>query len=109
MVLSNTVPTIGEDKPLKKAAFLVFYGFAATLKILSMGVDGLIVLSRNTILRERVVSGKAQSRMTILHKKREELHEGYGSLTANFSFAMMLACIGMLMILGVIVFYIIVG
>ena len=109
MVLSNTVPTIGEDKPLKKAAFLVFYGFAATLKILSMGVDGLIVLSRNTILRERVVSGKAQSRMTILHKKREELHEGYGSLTSNFSFAMMLACIGMLMILGVIVFYIIVG
>lgn len=108
-VFGNTVPPIGEDKPLKKAAFSVFYGFAAALKLMSMGMDGLIVLCRNTILRERVVSGTVQGRMTLVHKKRDEIREGYGSLTSNFSFAMMLACIGMLMILGVIVFYIALG
>ena len=85
----------------------VFYFFAAVLKALSMGTDALIVLSRKTVLRERVITGKAQSRLSYLHKKRDEIREGYGSLTANFSFAMMFACIGMLLILGVIVFYIV--
>ena len=106
MVMTNTVPEIGEDKPLKKAAFAVFYFFAAVLKVLSMGTDALIMLSRRTVLRERVVTGQEQSSLSYIHKKRNELREGYGTITTNFSFAMMFACIGMLLILGVIVIYI---
>ncbi len=107
MVMTNTVPQTGEDRLLKKAAFMVFYFFAAVLKVLSMGTDALIMLSRKTVLRERVITGKAQGTLSFFHKKRDEIREGYGSLTANFSFAMMFACIGMLLILGVIVFYIV--
>ena len=108
-LLGKVVPVIGEDRLLRKVCLAVFYSFAAVLKVLSMGTDAFIMLLRRTILRERFISGKHEQNLSLAHKKRDQIKVAYSSLTDNFSFAIMLSCIGMMMIFAVIVFYIVRG
>ncbi len=108
-LLGAVLSVFGENKILSRLAPALFYAFASVLKVLSMTTDALILFLRKTILRERVILGQAQQKMSLVHKKRDEYREAAATLNGNFSFAMMLACIGMLVFLGVIVLAIVRG
>ena len=72
-------------------------------RVLSMSTDALIMLLRKTVVRERRVR-RAEDSGTVhtLTAMREATAEALSPLTENFSFALMMTCIGMLIILGVL-------
>ena len=72
--------------------------------MLSIGTDALIILIRRSVLREHVVADTAD-RIGLLEKRVDEVREAYQPIRGNFSFALMLSCIGMMVILGVIMFF----
>ncbi|HCI74205.1 MAG TPA: sodium:proton antiporter [Lachnospiraceae bacterium] len=73
-------------------------------RFLSVGPDALIVLVRKTVLKEHVVAD-TPDQVGFLEKRRDEVREAYRPIHGNFSFALMLSCIGMMVILGVIMFF----
>ena len=73
-------------------------------RMLSIGTDALIILIRRSVLREHVVADTAD-RIGLLEKRVDEVREAYQPIRGNFSFALMLSCIGMMVILGVIMFF----
>ncbi len=77
---------------------------AAVSRSLAISTDALIVLTRRSVLRERVVADTGK-KVSTLKKKRKLAQEAYESIRENFSFALMLSCIGMMLIFGVIMFF----
>lgn len=103
---SRAVPVAGEDRITRPAAQWIFTVLAVIGKVMVMGTDALIVLVRKTLLRERVVADPSGMRLSRVHRKNEQIREAYAPVIENFSFALMLSCIGMLVIFAVILFYI---
>ncbi len=77
------------------------------LRAMSMGMDVLIVLMRRSFLRERIVTEETQRHLNAIQRRKSVIQDAYEPIVGNFSFALMLSCIGMLLILGVLMFYII--
>ena len=93
----------GENKLLAPFAKLIMFLGTFFGRVLSMSTDALIMLLRKTVVRERRVR-RAEDSGTVhtLTAMREATAEALSPLTENFSFALMMTCIGMLIILGVL-------
>lgn len=77
---------------------------SAVARSLSLSTDALIVLMRKTVLRERVVADDGKN-PGFWKKRISELRTAYEPIIGNFSFALMLSCIGMMMVFGAILLY----
>ena len=93
-----------ENKILGRICPAALKGAEAVARSLAISTDALIVLMRRSLLKERVVadSGKQVGR---LKKRRNELRKAYEPIYGNFSYALMLSCIGMMVVFGVIMFF----
>ena len=78
-------------------------------KVLARGLetsmDALIVLMRRTVVSEKKVVGKKEAGRGLQWARATE--EALNPIIGNFSFALMLSCIGIILILGVLVLFII--
>ncbi len=102
-VFGTILSVFGENRiliPLSKAVL-----FAASVfgRALETSIDGLIVLVHSTALRARrakrgPASGEGEFRIL-----REEISAASRPLTRTFSFALMMTCIGILLVLGTLV------
>ena len=85
-------------QPVTYGLFRIGQGLAA---FFSVSVDGIILVSRYAFLRERVIPARRK------HSKWEEQQEkaarAVGPLTYGFSFALLMTCLGILIVLGGIV------
>ena len=95
----------GEDMilvPLARAAV-----FAGSLigRILSDSLDASVVLLRKTAMRERPVKGAGPGRRSRLKIFMRQTEDAVVPLFANFSFALLMTCIGILVILGCLMYY----
>ena len=95
----------GEDmilKPLARAAV-----FAGTLiaRVLSDSLDAAVVFLRKTVMRERPVKGAGPGRRSRLKIFMRQTEDAVVPLFANFSFALLMTCIGILVILGCLMYY----
>ena len=95
----------GENRilvPLARAAV-----FAGSLigRILSDSLDASVVLLRKTAMRERPVKGAGPGRRSRLKIFMRQTEDAVVPLFANFSFALLMTCIGILVILGCLMYY----
>ena len=95
---------LAENRILRPVCRFILRAASMAARVLSIGTDVLIVSARRTVLRERVVRDPGE-RIGILQKRRDELKAAYEPILGNFSFALMLSCIGMMVIFGVIMFF----
>ena len=108
-LLLKILPAIGgtaasvfaENKLLRPLCLFIlkFSGLAA--QFLSVSTDGLLVLFHDTFMRERVVRAD-RIRFRKLRGIQKSLARAYTSISMNFSFALMMTCLGIIVILAVI-------
>ena len=82
---------------------LVFVLWSMIFRIVEMSTDAVIVLARRTFLREKVVRSRIR-RGGLARVMAMEFSEASKPIVSNFTFALMMTCIGILVILSVIVF-----
>ena len=68
-----------------------------------MSTDSLVMLARKTFLREKV-AGRRGRRRGLAVVMAEELQEAARPLISNFTFAMLMTCVGIVVILFAIVY-----
>ncbi len=94
----------GENKILKpvcRAAFLIAGIFG---RIFDMATDSLIVFLRSTVVKEKKVQGISRSHPGLLRTIGTELSGAMRPITSNFTFALMMTCIGILIIFCALIF-----
>ena len=69
-------------------------------RLISMGPDTLIVLSRRTLFREKAVVRADQSHLGRVASFHEQIRQACAPIFGSFSFALMMTCMGVLIILG---------
>ena len=99
----SAVAVFAENKVLIPVSRWILLAISLIVRILSVSTDALIVFLRRTILKERVITDKSQ-RLGLIRKRTDEIREAYEPIAGNFSFALMLSCIGIMVILGVIMY-----
>ena len=86
--------------PLVKFVFVIW---STILRIIDMSMDGIIVLARRTFLREKVVKNRVR-RGGLARVMAAEFSEASKPIVSNFTFALMMTCVGIVVILFVIVY-----
>ena len=103
-MLGRVARLFGENlllRPLCRG--LIFLG-SLLGRAMDTGMDGLILLARGTFLREeRVRDGSRRRRNTQLQTLRQATEEALGQVVDNFSYAMMMTCAGVVLILVLLV------
>ncbi len=94
-----------ENNVLSGVSRSMFSFFASLFRVMTLGTDAVIILLRRTALRERVIADKTMEKPGAVRKHVEEIREAYRPIIGNFSFALMLSCVGMMVILAVIMIY----
>jgi hypothetical protein len=110
-VLTRLLPGIGgavasvfgENKILAPLSRFIFILWSVVFRILEMSTDAVIMLLRKTVLRERCVK-KHTRRGGVAGVMAAEFAEAAKPLMSNYTFAMMMTCIGIVAILFVIVY-----
>ena len=108
-VLLTILPAIGgavasvfaENKVLRPLCILVLKVSGLIAQFLSVSTDGLLILFHDTFMRERVVKAD-RIRFRKLRGIQKSLARAYSSISMNFSFALMMTCLGIIVILAVI-------
>lgn len=101
--LPSFVAVFGENQVLGRAAKAVLLGGTFFGRVLTDSLDFFVVALRKTILRERPPK-KAQSlRVNKWGRLHEEVREASRPILENFSYALMMTCVGILIILGVLI------
>lgn len=102
-VLGFVAGILGENKILKPVcrAGLFLLGLAA--RILETSMDGLIMLLRKTVMRERKVRGAKSAHPGLLRTLSAEFSGSAEPVTSNFTFALMMTCIGIIVILFTVI------
>ena len=108
-VLLTILPTIGgaiasvfaENKILRPLCILVLKISGLFAQYLSVSTDGLLILFHDTFMRERVIKAD-RIRFRKLRGIQKSLARAYSSISMNFSFALMMTCLGIIVILAVI-------
>ena len=93
----------GENKILAPLSRFIFILWSVVFRILEMSTDAVIMLLRKTVLRERCVK-KHTRRGGVAGVMAAEFAEAAKPLMSNYTFAMMMTCIGIVAILFVIVY-----
>ena len=94
----------GENKLLVPLNGLLLKAAECFSGILNILTDGCILLLRKTAMKERKVRGKEQFRPGFLATLGTELGAAAAPLFYNFTFAMMMTCLGIVIILCAIIF-----
>ena len=89
-------------KPLAKLSVILgaFCG-----RVLETSTDAVIMFFRKTILREKPVVGGKKMHPGLLRTVAEETAEAVQPLVQNFTFAMLMTCVGIVLILAIIMLY----
>ncbi len=97
----------GENLILRPVCRAVFFAAAVIGRALSTSTDALIVLLRRTVLREtRVRTLRDEERRSRAEAFRDQTEAALNPIVSGFSFALVMTCIGILLILGVLINYI---
>ena len=75
-------------------------------RVLVSGPDALIVLLRRTVVREKAVQKADAEKAGRLKVLQRETHDAVQPILMNFSFALMMTCIGIVLILGAVIYLI---
>ena len=103
LIFGEIAAVFGENKLLRPLAKGVLIFGAIIGRALSDSLDGLLILLRKTVFRQKSVPLPDAKRMNKFHKALLGTSETTDSLMSNFSFAMMMTCFGILIILGTLV------
>ena len=90
-------------KPLAKLTVVLgtFFG-----RVLETSTDAVIVFFRKTILRENSVVGEKKMHPGLFRTVAEETAEAVQPLVQNFTFALLMTCVGIVLILAIIMLYV---
>ena len=81
---------------------VVFHELQELVVWFSLGPDSLIVALRRTLFRERKVRRAGVGQISRLRMLREGTRQAVEPVLKNFSFALLMTCLGILVILGVL-------
>ena len=104
-VFGMAAAVFGEDMILVPLARAAVFAGALIGRVLSDSLDAAIVLLRKTVMRERPVKGAGPGRRSRLKIFMRQTEDAVVPLFANFSFALLMTCIGILVILGCLMYY----
>ena len=104
-VFGTAAAVFGEDMVLKPLARAAVFAGSLIGRVLSDSMDAVIVLLRKTAVRERPVKGAGPGRRSRLRVFMRQTENAIVPLFANFSFALLMTCIGILVILGCLMYY----
>ena len=99
----TVISVFGENKVLRPVARAVMMAATFIGRVLVTGPDALIMLMHRTVFREKKakhINPNAGGRFFVL---QEEIQLAGRPLTENLSFALMMTCIGILLVLGTLV------
>ena len=103
LIFGEIAAVFGENKLLRPLAKSILLLGAVVGRALSDSLDGLLILLRKTLFRQKSVPLPDAKRMNKFQRAMLGTSETTDSLMSNFSFAMMMTCIGILIILGSLV------
>ena len=95
----------GENKVLRPLSVAVMQAADFLARVFTSSLDAVIVLLRRTLIREKKVLTADNMEVSGWMILREEVHDATTPIFRNFSFALMMTCLGILVILGVIIYY----
>jgi hydrogenase-4 component B len=97
----------GENLILRPVCRGVFFAATVFGRALSTSMDALIVLLRRTVMREtKVRSLHSEERRSRAAAFRDQTEAALNPIVSGFSFALVMTCIGILLILGVLINFI---
>ncbi len=102
-IFGTAASVFGENRILRPAAKGILAAGSVAGRILSDSTDALVVLLRRTVARERNVKAPDEGSAGFWWKLRQGTAVTWDSITRNFSFAMLMTCLGILVVLGVMV------
>ena len=108
-LLLNILPAAGgavasvfaDNKILRPLCLIVLKISGLAAQLLSVSTDGLLILFHDTFMKERVVRAD-RIRFRKLRGIEKSLARAYTSISMNFSFALMMTCLGIIVILAII-------
>ena len=101
----NLMAVFGENRILRPLAGYFMRVLGIVARVLESCMDWVIVMLRHTVMRERPVVTADRIREDSLILNIEEIKRASEPIKAGFSYALMMTCAGVLVILGVLVFY----
>jgi hydrogenase-4 component B len=101
-VLPTIASVFGEDKILTPVCTFSFNLLQKIAYCFSVSTDYLILEMRRTALREKRVRRAGVGQVSHLRMLREGTAEAVNPILRNFTFALLMTCLGILMILGVL-------
>jgi hydrogenase-4 component B len=87
--------------PLTRGVFIIW---CMILRIVEMSTDSLIVLARKTFLREKCVKNRGR-RFGLAGVMAAEIAEAGEPIVSNFTFALLMTCLGIVVMLFAIVYF----
>ena len=102
-VLGELISWFGENKVLTFLARLVYETAGILGRILDMSLDGLLLLLQHTVFRKRKDPDEKEG-PGLVRALTGELSEAARPIVSNFTFALMMTCIGIIVILFVIIY-----
>ena len=101
-ILLAAASVFGEDKILTPVCTVGFNLLQKTAYCFSVSTDYLILEMRHTVLREKKVRKAGIGQVSRFRMLREGTAEAVYPILRNFTFALLMTCLGILMILGVL-------
>ena len=106
-ILGKLAAFFSGNRLLIPAGKAVFFVLEVIGRALVTSMDALLVLLRRTIVREIPVESAEKIQENSWMTFREGVKDAAEPIFRNFSFALMMTCIGILLILGVLIYYIV--
>ena len=104
LLCKKAAALFGENRIITPLAKALMSAGMLISRIFLVSTDGLIVFLRKTAMREKKVNEGIKTRAGRMSELAEATREATEPFFANFSFALMMTCIGILIVLGVLVF-----
>ncbi|MCR5294668.1 MAG: complex I subunit 5 family protein [Lachnospiraceae bacterium] len=105
-IFGNLARLFGENLLLAPLARFTLLLASFVGRVMDVSLDSLIVLARKTVISEKRVRNREHlSRVTRWQTLRRETQDAAEPVFAGFTFAMFMTCIGMLIIFGVLLYY----
>ena len=101
-VLVPVMSVFGENKILTPVCRYGLLFWEKIAYVVSISTDGLILTLRRTLFREKKVRKAGMGRMSRLRMVREGTIDAVTPVIRNFTFALLMTCLGILVILGVL-------
>ena len=100
--LGSVAEIFGENKILTPVCLEIFKLFKKLIYLISISTDSLVLFLRRTALREKKVRTAGMGQMGRFRMLRESTAEAAAPILRNFTFALLMTCLGILAILGVL-------